>query len=585
MELHAGFADEARVMKLDVLGCAPNPSACPGDAWPSLDGSGCRDLQVSCRGFPAGAPNDALYVDAAAAGPGSGTRADPYARLDQAIDRATPGATIAMAAGEYSLSSSLSASLHLWGACAASANIVLGAAGLEISDSTVELRDLSVLAPLGSAIVARSSTLTLRRARIVAAQVALTATSGGHLIAEASELSSTLGEALQLGGGAMAELSGSTLSDGVKASDGALTITSSWLGRRRGAVLRAERSQLTIQGSHLEMPLEVYDGALAIGDSELAPAATASVALVVRSAARAQRVLVKLDAPELDNTSGLRFIDGLGQTVVEDLIVRRPLLAPEINSIDNRAGLTALGGSLRAARVVVEGGTTFGTLLRSVRGELEDVWLLGTIARPALQILSATVSISRLGIIGAAGPGLFAEKSKLDLSDLRISLVLGAAVDVVRGSTLSLERLDLDEYRAGGLLMGTPNETSGPDGNVFRGEDLWVHGPRPKLSPCLAGCPEAIYIYSHTQMSLRRFRVEGARIGLRARRTSPLGAGPLAAEGSVLNSVIGLLLEPPQGVALDPEPYLSVVSAPSDARRQSLVIQPVSEGSAGNDRL
>ncbi len=583
VELHAGFVDEPRAMKLDVLVCAPSPSECPGDAWPSLDGSGCRDLRVRCRGFPAGAPNDALYVDAAGAGPGTGTQVDPYSSLDQAIDQAARGATIAVAAGEYSLSRSLSASLHLWGACPGNTEIALGAAGLEISDSTVELRDLSLVAPLGTGILARSSTLTLRRTRVAAARATLGATGGGRLIVEASELSSALDDVLVVNGGAAAELSGSTLSDGVIASDGALTITSSWIGRRRGAVLRAERTQLTIQGSHLEMPLEIYDGALAVSDSELAPTATATVALVVRSAARAQRVLVKLNAPELDSTSGLRFIDG--QTVVEDLIVRRPLLAPAINSIDNRAGLTAIGGTLRAARVVVEGGSTFGILFGGARGELEDVWLLGTIARPAIQILAASANISRLGIIGAAGPGLFAEKSNVDLSDVRISLVKDAAVDVVGGSTLTVRRLDLDEYAAGGLLVGTANQTSGPEGNVFRGEDLWVHGPRQKPTPCIAGCPEAIYIYSHTRMSLRRFRVEGARIGLRARRTSPLGDAPLAAEGSVLNCVTGLLLEPPQGVVLDPEPYLSVVSAPSDARRKSLVIQPVSVGSAGNDRL
>lgn len=584
LELHAGFADVPRTMSLDVMACVPGPSQCPGESWPSLDGSGCRDLGTSCQGFPAEAPNNAIFVDPAALGPGTGTRADPYSSLDQAVARATRGATIALAAGQHSLTRPLDARLQLWGACPGSTEIVPGAGGLLIRNTTVELRDLSLRAPLGRGVLAQSSTVTLRQARVAALGAALGATPGSDLNVERSLLRSGQSRALQLSG-STARLSGSSLGDEISVSGGALAIQSSWVRRTGSAVLRTEGARVTIQGSHLEMPLEIRQGDLALSDSELVPtSATATVALVVRSTASARRVLVDLRGPGFGNTAGLRFLYGQGQTIVEDLIVRRSL-SPDLNTTDHRAALGVLQGSIRAARVVVEGGTTIGALLHTTSAQLEDLWFVATILTPALQIVGQSATLDRLGIVGAAGPGVLIMGASAQIKDARISLVSNTAIDAASGSTLSLERLDLDEYSAGGLLVGTANETTGPRGNVFRGEDIWVHRPREKLGPCITGCPEAIYIYSHTQMSLRRFRVEGARIGLRARRTAPLGQGPMAAEGSVFNCVIGLMLESRQGVLLDPEPYLSVVSAPSDARRQSLVIQPISAGSAGNDRL
>lgn len=584
LELHAGFADIPRAKQLDVMACVPNPSQCPGQSWPSLDGSGCRDLSGTCLGFPADAPREALYVDATSVGPGAGTRADPYSSLDEAILRAVRGATIALAAGQHSLSQPLDRAVRLWGACPGSTEILVESAGLVVRSAEVELRDLSLRAPSGRGILAQSSTVTVRRCRVAASGITLAGTSKSELRVESTQLISAQSRALQLND-SEARLTGSTLGDEVTVNGGALTVQSSWIKRTGSALLRTNGARVAIQGSHLEMPLDVRQGDLSLSDSELAPASdTATAALVVQSTASARRVLVDLRSPGLENTAGLRFLYGQGQTVVEDVIVRRSLL-PDPNTVDHRAGLGALGASIRAARVVVEGGTTVGALLNTGSAELEDLWLVATVLRPAVQLIGISATVQRLGVVGAAGPGVLIAESAVLVSDARISLVSDTAIDAVGGSTLSIRRLDLDEYSAGGLLVGTANETSGPRGNVFRGEDIWVHGAREKLGTCFTGCPEAIYIYSHTQMSLRRFRVEGARVGLRARRTAPLGQEPLAAEGSVLNCVIGLLLEHPQGRPLDPEPYLSVVSAPGDARRQSLVIQPVSLGSAGNDRL
>jgi hypothetical protein len=141
-----GFASD------DVGGCvAVVPDGdCPAGQMKILGQTACVDV-ASCSGKWGAAPVDAqtVYVDASYAGGSSdGSETNPWTGLQQAIDAAPSGATLAIAAGDYTWVQ-ITKPLELWGACPTEVRIHGGyttsdAVAVFVAAADVGLHDLAI---------------------------------------------------------------------------------------------------------------------------------------------------------------------------------------------------------------------------------------------------------------------------------------------------------------------------------------------------------------------------------------------------------------------------------------------------------
>jgi len=127
---------------LPADGCGPGTWAIPGD-------TACRDFTDCGPGpFPEGLPaGDIVYVDAAAKPPFDGSLAAPYDAIQDAVDAAVDGATIAVAAGSYDEAAVEGKALVIWGRCASMVTVDPGGdAGLTFGpgSSGSEARGLAI---------------------------------------------------------------------------------------------------------------------------------------------------------------------------------------------------------------------------------------------------------------------------------------------------------------------------------------------------------------------------------------------------------------------------------------------------------
>ena len=87
--------DVGCVAVLPAAACGPGEWAIPGDIV-------CRDFtDCGSAAYPSVSSGAVVYVDGAAAGPGTGTMADPFGDAQAAIDAVPDGGTVAFAAGTY----------------------------------------------------------------------------------------------------------------------------------------------------------------------------------------------------------------------------------------------------------------------------------------------------------------------------------------------------------------------------------------------------------------------------------------------------------------------------------------------------
>jgi hypothetical protein len=128
---------------LPVTPCATGEMAIPGDSL-------CRPVAPCGAGSWGDIPVDSAtteHVLAGATGVPDGSAASPWPTIQQAVNAATPGAIVAIGAGSYSETVSVSNKpVILWGKCPAEAELVGGAqAALTVTGSAgTEVRDLAV---------------------------------------------------------------------------------------------------------------------------------------------------------------------------------------------------------------------------------------------------------------------------------------------------------------------------------------------------------------------------------------------------------------------------------------------------------
>lgn len=144
-------------------GCAPVlPSTCGTGELAIPGDSKCHAPE--CSGDP---PAGALHVSASAAAGGDGTAARPFKTIQEAIARASAGATIAVAPGQYNEDLVLSRAITLAGRCAPTVEVRgLGAQYAIEVRAAAELRGISVTGPGGGIRVSRASGARLRSLRV-----------------------------------------------------------------------------------------------------------------------------------------------------------------------------------------------------------------------------------------------------------------------------------------------------------------------------------------------------------------------------------------------------------------------------------
>ncbi len=173
----------------DASACAPYEGTAP---------LRCRDGEARFPGTAACAAIDAtcsaargadLYVRADASPGGDGSGAAPFARLDDALAAAPPGATIGLSEGTYSIAGSLRRDVTLVGACASGTRISLPMVldpgstrthAVVIAAGRVSLRRLSI-----DGVSLAGSTMTeLRASRVRGGDIALLMEDDAQLNAE-----------------------------------------------------------------------------------------------------------------------------------------------------------------------------------------------------------------------------------------------------------------------------------------------------------------------------------------------------------------------------------------------------------------
>lgn len=140
---------------LPSTACASGTMAVPGE-------TACREVSPCGDGAWGTIPVDATtqFVDGAYAGGGSdGSRSKPWTRVADAVTAAAPGAIVAIAAGTYAETLTVSKRVRLWGRCPRLVEIAgtgPTTAAVTITTSGVELRALAVRGA-GGGVFARAA--------------------------------------------------------------------------------------------------------------------------------------------------------------------------------------------------------------------------------------------------------------------------------------------------------------------------------------------------------------------------------------------------------------------------------------------
>ncbi len=445
--------------------CPPSFDGCPsGVPWPVE-----ATLRLAAPGF-AGV---VLYVDPLAAGPGDGSRANPFTSVASALALATDGAIVAIGRGDNRVAPlQITSRIALVGGCTNQARIVAQTSGedaptLALLESGVRLAELTVAGARPGIVAGAGISASLDRVRVsgslgagvtatgVGAQLSLidvfvggtelgTGTAGGVGVSVSAGATATL-ERVALFGNARQGLSASGNGSSVNARD----------------LLVADTSDFEL----------VEEQVFAVG-------VTNGATLTLRSAALIGNRNVGLSAEG-------SLLD------VEDTLVAGSF------SLDGLAGFGAYAGesaSFDGARVLLyrnQYGAGFGPIATF---EIADLSVLETAALSqgqfALFALDSVGSLQRVNLRGNGAVGALLAGSEVDVSDLSVSGTVAVADDagarlgfglrVFDNVLLNLERAAFDANEGYSL------EIVGTDADV-RVSDLSVSGAVLLEDPYLSG--------------------------------------------------------------------------------------------------
>jgi len=364
----------------------------PGELSCAALGDGCPEPGM----WPVGLPANTLYVRVDAPGAHTGTDAEPFASVAQALAVATPGDTIILGEGLYQEAIEIGQDITLRGVCAdavylwsdAESGVVrMTGAGASLVDVTVGSGLGAVLTPVAAGIRVEATGVKLESVAVAGVDGdALTVAAGASLTAERvdiRQLRGTTTAALVVEEGAQAELHALAVQaaegDAVRVA-GELLLEASWVSDVEGVAYRVEATAQTyLRGAGVIRAL----GAV----------------LDVDCGGRAEACAIVEDLwADAAGGSGVRLRAG-SMNLTRALIQR----ADDI-------GVHVLGGTLTVADVAIARAGTGETTGAGVRvesgGKLQGTRVfLQRNQLYALDVLGGTIQLANLSIDGAVALG------------------------------------------------------------------------------------------------------------------------------------------------------------------------------------
>jgi hypothetical protein len=479
-----------------TAGCAALLDACPADGW------------------PAGLPSGATIVHArAGAVSGDGSRASPFASIDEALAAAPDDAIIAIAVGTYAEPIRVTRPATLWGACADTILTSTSTSGTINADSTrLSLRNLRIA---GAEQGVWASDTELELDRIVLEDIAGVGLEiGGGSATGRDVLLRRLGDtAINVARGGALDLERAVIEDvprdGVRTSASTLFIEGSLLTRLSG-----EGSQVGFASTSGGITLERSVIADTRGETLLSIDA---VTIAMRD------VLVSPD-PAFDGSTTIANVGGgtieLERVRLEGIVDAALLVAD--------SGTRLVASDVAILTVTPEGGGPFGHAIEIALGADADL--------TRMLVHDAT----GLGAL-IDGTGTIVSASDLTIRDTRpnTSGHLGRAVQVQRGASFSLERGVFDAGREAAFVAAGTLTSAMLSDVVIAGT---------AEAECAAtGCPSAgvgVGVYERAAARLTRFRI---------RDNALLGAQ--IASDAQLDLADGEVIGHPVGVNIQVDPY------------------------------
>ena len=553
-------------------GCSRIGSACPADGWPA-------DL-----------PADGVIYVQPGASAGDGTRALPFATIDEALAIATEGTIVALGAGEHEVLAVLGEGIELRGACPEATTLrtppgggttllldgvngrvadlritgpgegirVVGGAlslegvviegasfagivsrgGAEVTGERVVIRHMEPdpTVGLGVAVAALGGSVALTHAVFDGARefgFLVDGATGVVVLADAAirrmhpTASGDIGVAVALAGGARVSLSGTVVEH---AHTGAITVG--------GAGTRLELDHVLVRNAGPERRTGDFGVGISVFDG-----ASATIRRTVCETARAAGMTIYSEAEP-------------SAVVLEDVVVRA--VDPELSTGERGYGIGVLqSATMDARRVLVEQVHTAGvSVFGGADAQIEDLQVLDV--RPGAGIAgngvtveaSASLALSRARIDRAheVGVSVF-DAAVLDAEDLAIADMrsrlgdgtFGRAINVQDGNvTLARTRIE-DALEVGLFAHGATSTVTGTDVSIARTHER----------DCAAiGCPEGpsitlgngLVAVGAATITLSRFEViESELVGVQIGSDATMDLDT----GLVARNAIGLNLQNP----------------------------------------
>lgn len=460
-ECWAGFAAASDGACEPILPSGP----CADGEIPLIGSTACAPIR-DCGDAPWGSVDPAegdVFVDASYAGADAdGTEARPFARLQDAVDVAAPGARVLVAAGEYVENVQIDARVRIEGRCPDLVT-VRGVTGdlpaIFVEWDGAEVRGVGVTGP-------RQGILVLGASDVVIAEVALRDCGrGGVVVGGGSEV------ALERALFARNDQAGLVVVEGAAATatDVAILATEAGEDGLWGFGVRAESDSATgetpsvtirravIEGSRVA-GVSVVGGALVVEDAVVRDTRPEAASLLfghgidvqddpflaLASGAEVRRVLV-----ERNRGAGL---NALGSTMtVEDATVR-DTAAYEADAIGG-TGVSAVAGvgpsAVAVSRALLAGNREIGLHVDSSSAVLRDVVVRDTLPSAAtgemgrgvnLQFATAPTTLRRVLLEGNRDTALFVAASTAEIEDSLVRDTLPQESDAGFGRGISVQR-------------------------------------------------------------------------------------------------------------------------------------------------
>lgn len=491
-----------RAVVTSTMGAVRTYTACDASAWACgeglarLDTGLCEPVGTACPAPPARwapAPAGTRYVDAAASVPGDGSMAAPWRTLDEALRAAGPGATVALAPGEYTLSLDLPPGTTVLGACARG-TIVRGRVGAPQGASLSEVRvegDLVGAGALALASVELHGHLHGDDARLTVQSSVLTS-SIAALRSRVELHHARVTGPLAVSGSSTASISDSVVIEGLRAERATLEARRVLLGPTT-----LDDTQLQLVAAQLTGPVVLRGGAATLAkvwshswlDVGAYATATATDLLMSEDLVH-DRIVLDVSTLRLAKTA-------ITHVVGQGIVISGALPSSQLTLSDVTISVRGAARGSKNAGIDSEGGRIVG---------------------------------ERLLIEGAEGPAVALEgdEANVELTDVRLRLC-GDGFRVHAARTLDLSRAAVQQTRGRGIDVG--GDSGLPNVHLV---DVDIDGVR--LPKCMdSNCATAGLRFQGRQLTARRVRVANSLdVGLALRTAAVPQLDQVVVEGNAV---------------------------------------------------